>query len=202
MLFCYSYCKGICCGCHIEAWHTTVRIELKRTSWGSEVAKKGISCYDASADSCIWNVRGTCCRDKEDCRHACVHGLQDLLYFWKLSRSDRIRLGRLPCMNNSLAQGFSCVQIIFSRLTLKGFYLQMNTVRMRMQIIRHGKFLITLWTRETRSIIQFVVLLPVADQVPFLHIWFSAFWAEMSLDRHCFCGVEVINGWPVVSTSI
>ena len=29
--------------------------------------------------------------------------------FQKLSRSDRIRLGRLPCMDTSLAQGFSCV---------------------------------------------------------------------------------------------
>ena len=27
--------------------------ELKRTSCGSEVAKKGISRYDASADSCM-----------------------------------------------------------------------------------------------------------------------------------------------------
>ena len=56
---------------------------------------------------------GHCCRGKEDCRHACVHGLEDFLYFWKPSRSDRIRLGPLPCMNTSLAQGFSCVQIIF-----------------------------------------------------------------------------------------
>ena len=31
-----------------------------------------------------------------------------------------------------------------------------------------------------------MVLLPVADQVPFLHIWFSTFWAEMSLERHSF----------------
>ena len=108
VLLCYSYCKGICCGCHTEAWHTTVQTELKRISCGSEVAKKGISCYDASADSCLWNVRGTCCRGKEDCRHASVHGLQDLLYFWKLCRSDRI-----PCINTSLAQCFSCVQIIF-----------------------------------------------------------------------------------------
>ena len=36
----------------------TVRTELKRTSCGSEVVKKGISCHDASADSCILNVRG------------------------------------------------------------------------------------------------------------------------------------------------
>ena len=68
---------------HIEAWHTTVRTQLKRTSCGSKAAKKGISCYDASADSCIWKVRGTCCRGKEDCRNTCVHGLQDFLYFSK-----------------------------------------------------------------------------------------------------------------------
>ena len=32
---------------------------------------------------------------------------------FKNSRSDRTRLGALPCMNTSLAQGFSCAQIIF-----------------------------------------------------------------------------------------
>ena len=55
----------------------------KITSCGSEVAKKGISCHDASVDSCTWNVLGTCCRGKEDCRHASVHGVRDFLYFWK-----------------------------------------------------------------------------------------------------------------------
>ena len=39
-------------------------------------------------------------------------------------------------MNASLAQGFSCVQKPFARLTLKGF--QMNTVHMRMKLIRNS----------------------------------------------------------------
>ena len=97
MLLCYNYCKGTCCGGHVEAWHINVQTELKRTSCDSEVAKEGISCYDASADSCIWNVRSTCCRSKEDCCHASMHGFEDFLYFQFFSRSDRIRgLGRLP----------------------------------------------------------------------------------------------------------
>ena len=62
--------------------------------------------------------------------------------FEKLSRSDRIRLGRLPCMNTSLVS-LVC-KGSFARLALKWFYLQMNAVHMRMKLIRHGKFLITL----------------------------------------------------------
>ena len=42
----------------------------------------------------------------------------------------------------------------------------------------------------------------LADQVPFLHIWFSAFWAGCRSAGTFLCGVEVINGWSVVSTSI
>ena len=98
-------------------WHDltymTVQIELKQTSCGNEVTQKGIFCYDASADPCIWSVQGICCRGKEDCCHVSVHGLQDFLYFWKLSHSDCICLGSLLFMNTSLAQGFSCVQITF-----------------------------------------------------------------------------------------
>ena len=99
-----------------------VQTELKRKSCGSEVAKKGISCYFYDA-SCIWNVRGTCCGGKEDCCHASVNGLEGFLYFWKLSRSDRIRgIGRLPCMNASLVQGFSCVANNLLHVShLKGF---------------------------------------------------------------------------------
>ena len=68
---------------------------------------------------------------------ACMVLTEDFFYFWKLFRSDRILwLGRLLCMNASLAQGFSCVQKLFARLTLKGF--QMNTVHMRMKLIRNS----------------------------------------------------------------
>ena len=58
--------------------------------------------------------------------------------------------------------------------------------------------------RETRSVSQFVVLLSVADQVPFLQIGFL-FWADVArqaLLLFFLSGVEVINGWPVVSIFI
>ena len=203
MLLCYSYCKGICCGCHIEAWHTTVRTELKRTSCGSEVAKTGISCYDASADSCMWNVRGTCCRGKEGCHHACVHSLQDLIYSflktfpqwphtsWAFTVHEYLPGSRLLlCANNLLHVSH-----------LKGF------------IFRWTLFV---WECRSSDMVNFLSHCEQGKRGPSSSLWCCFLWRTRFLfctydfphsGQRCrstgtyFCGVEAMNGWPVVSTS-
>ena len=66
-------------------------------------------------------------------------------------------------------------------VTPEGFYLQVNTVQMWMHINRQNKFLVTLWTRKTRSIVRIMLFFPVTHQVPFLRVGFSAFCTEMVL---------------------
>ena len=104
-----------------------------------KAVNEGTSCYDASADPCIQNMRNACFSGKKDCRRASVQGLEDSLCFWMHSHSDHRRgLEHSPCMKVSLGL-LLWVNDFVHVSRLKGF--------MRMKSIRHYKFLIRLWTK-------------------------------------------------------
>ena len=199
MLLCYSYCKGICCGCHIEAWHTTVRTELKRTSCGSEVAKEGISCYDASADSCIWNVRGIVAGVRKTAAMRACMVLKTSSTFENLPAVTAYVLGLYRAWKPPLL--LLCANNLLYISHLKGF------------IFRWTLFL---WECRSSDMVNFWSHCKQGKRGPSSSLW-SCFLRRTRFlfctydfphsGQRCrstgtyFCGVEVINGWPVVSIS-
>ena len=135
----------------------TVQTELKRTFCGSKVAKEGTdsSCYDAPAESrCMWNVRSTCCKSKEDERawswRLPLRLKKTFLQWphtwtWAFTVHEWLPGSRFPLYANNLLH-VSHLKVFIFRWTL--FVWQGRSSDM-VQVLSHSEQL-----RETRSTIQ------------------------------------------------
>ena len=115
------------------------------------------------------------------------------VYTTQITRT-RAQIECLPCMNASLAQIFSCTQMIV------GFTL---FIIMRMKITRHNKCSITWWTTILKEAhCPYCGVASCGAPGSFHAHMIFLIVVEMSFNRHTCCGVEVVNGWTAVFISI